>query len=80
MTRCSRVEHRGKLCQGTHRHRPAARWEIWLVEAWHGSPVNAAPDEHDAIGWFTEDELGGLCLAHDSYLALFTRALAEHRA
>ncbi|WP_422736817.1 NUDIX domain-containing protein [Micromonospora sp. WMMD729] len=54
--------------------------QIWLIEAWTGSPVNAAPDEHDAIGWFTEDELGGLSLAHDSYLALFTRALADHRA
>jgi 8-oxo-dGTP diphosphatase len=42
--------------------------QIWLIEAWAGSPANAAPDEHDAIAWFTEDALGELCLAHDSYL------------
>ena len=45
--------------------------QIWLIEAWTGSPVNAAPDEHDAIAWFTEDALGELSLAHDSYLAMF---------
>lgn len=54
--------------------------QIWLIEAWTGSPVNAAPDEHDAIAWFTEDALGELVLAHDSYLALFSNVLAEHRA
>jgi hypothetical protein len=50
--------------------------QIWLIEAWAGSPANAAPDEHDAIGWFQENELAGLRLAHDSYLAMFTEALA----
>ena len=54
--------------------------QIWLIEAWTGSPVNVAADEHDAIGWFTEDALGDLSLAHDSYLAMFSRVLAEHRA
>jgi 8-oxo-dGTP diphosphatase len=54
--------------------------QIWLIEAWTGSPVNVAPDEHDAIEWFTEDALGGLSLAHDRYLAMFSRVLAERRA
>jgi 8-oxo-dGTP pyrophosphatase MutT (NUDIX family) len=54
--------------------------QIWLIEAWTGSPVNAAPDEHDAIAWFTEDELGELSLAHHSYLAMFSRILSGHRA
>ena len=54
--------------------------QIWLIEAWTGSPVNVAPDEHDAIAWFTEDALGELSLAHDSYLAIFSKILAEHRA
>ena len=54
--------------------------QIWLIEAWAGSPANAAPDEHDAIAWFTEDALGELSLAHDSYLAIFSKILAEHRA
>jgi 8-oxo-dGTP diphosphatase len=34
--------------------------QIWLIEAWTGSPVNVAPGEHDAIAWFTEDALGEL--------------------
>jgi len=51
--------------------------QIWLIEAWTGSPVNVAPDEHDAIAWFTEDVLGELSLAHDSYLALFSKVLRD---
>jgi 8-oxo-dGTP diphosphatase len=54
--------------------------QIWLVDAWTGVPVNAAPDEHDAIGWFERTELANLRLAHDSYLAMFTEVLAEHPA
>ncbi|WP_307814854.1 NUDIX hydrolase [Streptomyces sp. DSM 110735] len=50
--------------------------QIWLIESWTGTPVNVALDEHDAIGWFQGDELGELRLAHDSYLAMFTEALA----
>jgi 8-oxo-dGTP pyrophosphatase MutT (NUDIX family) len=53
---------------------------IWLVEEWTGSPVNAAPEEHDAIGWFAADALGELRLAHDGYLALFSKVLADQRA
>jgi 8-oxo-dGTP diphosphatase len=49
--------------------------QIWLIEAWMGSPTNVAPDEHDAIAWFTEDALGELSLAHDSYLAYSARFL-----
>ena len=49
---------------------------IWLIEAWTGPPFNAAPEEHDAIGWFTADALGGLSLAHESYLAMFGAVLA----
>ncbi|MEQ7129309.1 NUDIX hydrolase [Actinopolymorpha sp. B11F2] len=54
--------------------------QIWLIEAWMGSPANVAPNEHDAIAWFTEDVLGELSLAHDSYLAIFSKVLAQHRA
>ncbi|WP_203905663.1 NUDIX domain-containing protein [Virgisporangium aliadipatigenens] len=54
--------------------------QIWLIEAWKGSPANVAPDEHDAIGWFTEEALAELSLAHESYLAIFSKVLAGHRA
>jgi 8-oxo-dGTP pyrophosphatase MutT (NUDIX family) len=49
--------------------------QIWLVDLWAGTPVNAAPDEHEAIGWFEEPELADLRLAHASYLATFTEVL-----
>ena len=49
---------------------------IWLVDVWAGTPVNAAPDEHDAIAWFEASELTDLRLADDGYLAIFARALA----
>ena len=57
-------------------HADAFDMQIWLIESWTGTPVNVALDEHDAIAWFQEDELGELRLAHDSYLAMFTEALA----
>ncbi|MFI7607736.1 NUDIX domain-containing protein [Micromonospora sp. NPDC049366] len=53
---------------------------IWLIDAWTGTPINAAPDEHDAVAWFTADALNDLSLAHDSYLALFGEVLAERRS
>ena len=53
--------------------------QVWLIEAWTGFPVNAAPDEHDAIGWFTGEALGELSLAHDSYRAMFGTVLAGRR-
>ena len=49
---------------------------VWLVGAWSGDLGNAAPAEHDKIGWFGVSELAGLRLAHDGYLALITRVLA----
>ena len=31
---------------------PGIVLRIWLVERWAGDPVNAAPAEHDDLGWF----------------------------
>jgi 8-oxo-dGTP diphosphatase len=50
--------------------------QIWLIEAWTGTPVNTAPEEHDDLGWFTGEEIGRLRLALDDSLALFTKALS----
>jgi 8-oxo-dGTP diphosphatase len=50
--------------------------QIWLIEAWTGSPANVAPEEHDDMAWFKKNELADLRLAHDSYLEMFTSALA----
>jgi mutator protein MutT len=49
--------------------------QIWLVDRWTGSPVNAAPDEHDAVAWFETSDLAGLRLAHEPYLAMLTAVL-----
>ena len=57
-------------------HADAFDMQVWLIESWTGAPVNVALDEHDAIGWFQENQLAGPRLAHDSYLAMFTEALA----
>jgi 8-oxo-dGTP pyrophosphatase MutT (NUDIX family) len=56
-------------------HGDTFHMQIWLIETWTGSPVNAEPDEHDAIAWFTEAELGGLSLAHGDKLASLIRSL-----
>jgi len=50
---------------------------IWLVEAWTGTPNNAAPHEHDAISWFDLSGIRQLRLAHDSYLPMMTEVLAD---
>lgn len=34
--------------------------QIWLIDRWTGTPVNAAPDEHDAVAWFETSELDSL--------------------
>ena len=42
--------------------------EIWLVTGGDATLSNLAAEEHDAIAWFTTDELVRLDLVHSSYL------------
>jgi mutator protein MutT len=49
--------------------------QIWLIERWTGTPVNAAPDEHDTVAWFETPDLDSLRLAHESYLSMLTAVL-----
>ena len=53
---------------------------VWLVDRWTGDVVNASPGEQAEVRWFAADELAGLDLAHDSYLALLTATLAGRTA
>jgi 8-oxo-dGTP diphosphatase len=46
---------------------------VWVVRDWSGEAVNAAPDEHDAVGWFQPGQLGRLALAHPEYRGLLRR-------
>ena len=48
---------------------------IWFVGSWNGTPANLAPEEHDAIAWFTDKELLALEMAHPSYLDFFRAIL-----
>ena len=50
--------------------------QIWLIDSWTGTPVNAAPEEHDAVTWFEASDLDGLRLAHESYHSMFAAVLA----
>ena len=49
---------------------------VFVVVAWRGEPVNAAPDEHSEMGWFSVSELpdsSGL----EGYRGLVVQALAR---
>lgn len=46
--------------------------DVWVLDTWHGEPVNAAPGEHDALAWVTPGDLDGLDLA-PGVLALVRR-------
>jgi 8-oxo-dGTP diphosphatase len=60
-------------------HTNSADMQIWLIDGWTGTPINAAPEEHDTIAWFHASHLVDLHLAHDGYLPTFTRLLAARR-
>lgn len=45
---------------------PSLVMTSFLVTAWSGEPVNAAPDEHDELRWFVADDLPALVMAHPS--------------
>ena len=52
---------------------------VFVVSRWSGEPVNAAPEEHTEIGWFSADELPASA-ALDGYelvVQALTRAMRE---
>lgn len=57
---------------------PEFTLRIWLVDKWVGNPLNAAPAEHDDLGWFDVGEVARLPLAHTGYLPLIRETLAWH--
>ncbi|HET6628051.1 MAG TPA: NUDIX domain-containing protein [Nocardioidaceae bacterium] len=59
---------------------PNLRAHAFLVTRWTGEPMNAAPEEHDALNWFSSDQIVGLRLAHPSYASWLPRLIADSRA
>lgn len=54
---------------------------IWRVRGWHGTPRNAAPEEHDDLRWLSQRDLQELPLvARDTELKLLIRLLNEASA
>jgi 8-oxo-dGTP diphosphatase len=47
----------------------------WFVAEWVGTTTNAAPDEHDQIGWFSFHEARALSLADPRYGAIIEQVL-----
>lgn len=54
---------------------PALDMHAFLVTRWEGSPVNAAPEEHDDLRWFQPSDLAGLKLAHPASLSSIVGAV-----
>jgi len=53
---------------------------IWLVTEWSGSTINAQSDEHDEIGWFSEEAALGLDLADKTYRSLIAKIFEQRAA
>ena len=62
-------------------HDPAERADIhvFVVTAWRGEPINAAPQEHTEIGWFPAVELP-LSPGLDAYRNLVVGATTRSEA
>ena len=52
---------------------PEVDMRVWVVHAWSGEAVNAAPEEHEAVAWFEPAQLEHLSLAHPEYRGLLRR-------
>ena len=56
---------------------PGAETHVFVALTWSGEPTNLAPDEHDAIGWFSPAEAGALRLAIPEVAAILDAAIAR---
>jgi 8-oxo-dGTP diphosphatase len=49
----------------------------WVSRRWRGTITNLQPEEHDAIGWFGNEQRGELVLADPSYPGLLRSLLSD---
>jgi mutator protein MutT len=55
------------------------RMFVWLIDIWSAEPVNLAPAEHDAIGWFTLRQARRMNLSDSHVLTLIRAAVTDER-
>lgn len=53
---------------------------VFAVDDWVGEPENRALEEHDALAWFTEPQLGDLSISDEELLPLFVDAIRQGSA
>ncbi|HEU4807729.1 MAG TPA: NUDIX domain-containing protein [Homoserinimonas sp.] len=49
---------------------------IWRIDSWNGTVRNAAPEEHDEIGWFSLHQSRQLDIASTDYRRMLERELS----
>ena len=54
--------------------------DVWVVTDWSGTPVNRLPEEHDALAWFTVDDLPTDQLAHPELAVVVRDAVGSGSA
>lgn len=47
----------------------------YVVLCWDGQPLNAAPQEHERVGWFRLADLASVVVADDRIVTLAARAI-----
>jgi 8-oxo-dGTP pyrophosphatase MutT (NUDIX family) len=52
---------------------------VFVLDSWSGEPENCAPEEHDEVRWFSEEELPGLVLAQPDLLEFVLGELHRSR-
>lgn len=50
---------------------------VFVIDAWAGLVQNNEPSEHDALAWFTLDEVSPLRLASPLYVDLLRQAMGD---
>ncbi len=53
------------------------RMDVWVLDHWSGEPINQDLNEHDALAWLTDGEMGALRLADPRLPQLVRAALGQ---
>jgi 8-oxo-dGTP diphosphatase len=55
------------------------KYHVFVVTDWIGEPRNLAPEEHESITWFENDEAQRLDLAHPAFPRIIESIYKKHR-